>query len=464
MFSEKKYLPSFSAGIVDIDGDSRQFFTEYIAASKRIRDFDFTVGYGGNLFGDVFSKERPGYGEVKTRELDGLFGGIEWIIRDNISLLIEYDPTRKLLGSGKDRYINHHYNYGVRWNPFRWLTLGYSYQRGEEHNVQFVLTYPLGGRNAVETAGKPLLDIFPNQESAQETLREKQEQPSFVCLFEPLNIEIYGRNHLHSEYDIKRFAELSIGPAVSLIKNFREGLSAETYIKIPLYAATRVNDYTWGEYDAPLTERVVKTDTGDYIGHSGLLMETLNITKFLNIHNTNYLRLTGGYQGLNYAGLSAEYLKTFSDGRFALGQEIIWGKKRNPDSVFGLEGAPVLARSLNAYAFIPEMDTTIGASIGRFLSKEEGARLQITRDIKYGKIFLWFARLESDNYFGDRITHFDQGIGVVIPVNVLGTVDHTGKKVSPLISPGRREPGSHIYRYGLYDYIREFTPAYIFNN
>ena len=466
ILGEKNYLPSLSVGVIDIDGDSRQFFTEYMAASKKIRDFDFTVGYGGRLFGDVFSKERPGYGPVKTRELDGLFGGIEWNIRDNISLLIEYDPTRKLLGSGKDRDINHHYNYGLRWNPFQWLTLGYSYQRGEEHNVQFALTYPLGGRNSTAAERKPLLDIFPDQTPVYDDTANKEQAhlPSFMFLFEPLNIEFYGRNHLYSDYDIQRFAESGDGPAVSLIKNFGAGFSAETHVKFPLYAATRVNDYTWGEYDPPLTESIVKTDIIDYMGRTGLIMETLNATKFLNIRNNQYLRVMGGYRGLDHAGVSAEYLRTFSDGRFALGQEIIWGKKRNPDLVFGLTGTPVLARSLNAYFFMPEVDTTVATNIGRFLTKEEGVRFQITRDIKYGKVFLWFARMESDNYFGNRVTHFNQGIGILVPVNVFGTFDHRGRKVSPPVSPGRREPGSHVYKYGLYDYIRDISPVCLFND
>ncbi len=587
LINEKPYFPSLSVGVMDPEGDSRQFFTEYVVASKRVGDFDFTLGYGGNLFGDTFSDKGPRFppGKITARELNGLFAGMEWKVKNNISLLIEYDPTKKTFGWRKD--IDHHFNYGLRWNPFRWLTLGYSYQRGTEHNVQFAITYPLGRRSCSEKTsfsfhpspnnipmkdllvekpltkllsdirsalteegfkdadvnlsadmkqlyvefenrlfpshiqavgrilqtiisrvpagiekitvvtninGIPMLQIsltpndyiaFLNGEITCEEMQQKidvtgktaekvvwQEtgyedkklrHRSFTCGFEPMSVEFYGRNHLQSMYNIKRFAESSTGPAVSLTQNFGQGLSTEAYVKFPLYAPELINDWTghrWKPDTPPLTKKAAKNDTVNYVGKSGLSVETLTLNKMFKIKDSNYLLLKGGYSGLKYAELSAEYLKTFSGGRFAVGRELSWGKNRHPDLLFGLDGSPVLAGSLNGYMFLPDTDTIVRAGVGTTLSGENEACLQITRNIRYGKVFLWFSRMESDNYSGDRTTHFDKGIGIVAPINLFGTFDCKGKKTYQF-SPGRREPGNHVYKYSLYDYILEFTPAYV---
>lgn len=143
ILKERGNLPAIAVGVSDFEG-SQDNFAEYIALSKMFGDFDVTVGFGGDLFGLKSSG-------VEKRYLDGFFAGIEWHMRDDLSLMVEYDPTKKAAFHQDDDDFDN-LNLGIRWKPHDWLEFGYAYQRGDHgmhvalsgnFNIEDVLPYRL---------------------------------------------------------------------------------------------------------------------------------------------------------------------------------------------------------------------------------------------------------------------------------------------------------------------------------
>jgi hypothetical protein len=281
------------------------------------------------------------------------------------------------------------------------------------------------------------------------TFRERH--PSFTFAFEPLKLDTFLN-------DPSGFFRFRAGPAVSLKQDLSPGLSIETYVKFPLYSNVKTNQ-------PPISDSPVRSDIHEYLSDTGVSVETLFANRFLKLGADRYLKLGGGYLELQYAGVTAEYLRTFKQGRFALGREITWAKKRDPDSVFGLRNdSPAFTYFYNLYAYVPELDTTFSVKAGKFLGGDKGVRLQATRDVGGGKVFLWYAKTDTSGFTGENRNYSDKGVGFAIPVRVFENTDRAGHYTTS-VSPWSRDTGQPVNQpYGLFDFVREFTPAYIFRH
>jgi hypothetical protein len=72
LIPESKWLPAVAFGYNDFFG-TQQFDAQYVAVSRQIFPFDFTLGYG-------------------TKRLKGLFGGIEVALHPRLQFMAEYNP------------------------------------------------------------------------------------------------------------------------------------------------------------------------------------------------------------------------------------------------------------------------------------------------------------------------------------------------------------------------------------
>ena len=564
LFRENAYLPSVAFGVNDFHG-TQLFFNEYVSASKRFGDLDLTLGYGGNILGSVFNKK-----DIERRELDGLFGGIEWNFRDNLSFVLEYDPTDELvLGKGR---ISSHYNCGFRWHPREWISCGYSYQRGDSHSFYAALTYPFGApvvpqrpdppfygpvdwtplpeqlvsqtlsgklleiQNLLlgegltdvhvtlssdmktlymefenrkylfhgKAAGRALrlaaaqtppeiktlcvvikqLDIpmvelsvsrsdyidYLNQKLTESQVNslikvsnrmseksiwwnekyagEAASKPIFNYYFEPVKLESYWN-------DPSGFFKFRVGPAVTIVRDVNSGLSLIGSFKAPLYSNVSTRNQ-------PSTNNPVRSDIVKYLDDTGLVVDHLIANQYLKLSENNYLRLSAGYLELQYAGIGLEFLRTFREGRFALGNEITWAVKREPDSVFGLKGDSAVTKFLNFYMYSPGLETTFSAKMGEFLAGDKGVRLDVSRDVRGGKVFLWYTKTDTSGFTGPNRNYSDKGVGFSLPVRALWSSDARGY-YSTALSPWSRDVGQPVRQLSLYSFFREYTPVYIRN-
>jgi hypothetical protein len=552
LFSEKEYIPSLCFGVQDFHG-TQLFFNEYVAASKKVGNLDITIGYGGNFFGSLFREDN-----TRLRELKGIFGGMKWQINQNLSFLVEYDPTERTVF--REEKINSNMNLGISWTPVEYLNLGYSFQRGREHGVFLSLSYPFGmpftrhkekepfygpvnrtsltNLSVKETAeriskikeylaseGFTNIEVYltdnekeliveleniqyvsnvkalgrglriisaqsPSDIEKVHIILKNQQIPMIKLSFNPSDFIDFLNGSISTEklleksmittdvsvrknegfvsrfsYQVKPFEvetylndpsgffKTRIGPTVLLTTLLGPGFSGESYIRFPFFSNVETNL-------PPITNQPIRSDIVDYLEHTGIVVDDLFANKFFRLGENSFGRISAGYLELQFGGVSGEYLKLFNDGRFGLGAEITWAKKRTANSMY-FEEFSAITPFLNTYTYNPELNTVFHTSTGRFLSGDWGTKFQITRHIRGGSVFLWYTRTDTDEFTGPNKNYNDKGIGFVLPVRIFKGDDCQGY-YGYAMSPWSRDVGQKVGQvYSLYDFIFEFTPAYI---
>lgn len=161
---EDKYMPAIALGIMDPHG-TRLYSSQYIALSKQIYPFDFTIGFGNGRFG---KKPLPSQGEgikiemisspVEWLDDSQTFWGLQFAPSERYALMFEYSPIRyhkQTNDPAQSKYFQEPvasgYNFGLRWKPVKWAEIDLSYQRGDEVGVNFSMPFELG---------KPLIPIY----------------------------------------------------------------------------------------------------------------------------------------------------------------------------------------------------------------------------------------------------------------------------------------------------------------
>jgi hypothetical protein len=154
---EGKWWPAVAIGIMDPHG-TRIYPGQYVAASKQIYPFDFTVGFGNGRFG---KRALPSQGEGVAAEMfsdngswrrDGqFFWGVQFALSDEVLLMAEYNPIRyeaQIQDPAQAKYFTEpvpsKYNFGIRWRPWSWLEADLSWQRGDQIGANLSAAFDLG--------------------------------------------------------------------------------------------------------------------------------------------------------------------------------------------------------------------------------------------------------------------------------------------------------------------------------
>ena len=143
IFAESRRFPAVAVGIQDLLG-TRVFPAEYLVLSRQVYPFDFTLGIGHNrLAGDL---------TLPFLDRFGLFGGVDWAVRDWLHVMAEYNPIeyekdRRPAGRAVPEGADWPVNLGVRAEVLPGLDLGVSWQRGDtlgfSVNLHAVLGKPI---------------------------------------------------------------------------------------------------------------------------------------------------------------------------------------------------------------------------------------------------------------------------------------------------------------------------------
>jgi hypothetical protein len=160
LLEEKNLVPALAVGFQDMLGAGK-YSAEYIVASKRYHDFDFTLGLGWGVlssrggFYNMFRVFGNGFGQRDTDTDDGgipagsyfagkdmsVFAGVEYQTPvEGLSLKMEYSSldTDRIPGfSGlKDKSP---FNFGLNYKPASWIDLGLGYDYGDRVTFRLVL-------------------------------------------------------------------------------------------------------------------------------------------------------------------------------------------------------------------------------------------------------------------------------------------------------------------------------------
>ena len=191
LLPESRDFPAIALGLQDFIGTA-QFAGEYIVASKRYYDFDFSVGLGWGRLGtrghfknpliylsDSFEDrdrrdrgDRGGtvnFGQFFAGEDVALFGGVEWLTPvHGLRLKVEYDPNDyQSEPLNNDLDVDFPLNFGVVYKPWNWLDMSVGLERGNTFMVRGALTPDLHTAAPVLRTDSPPIPVTPRTPAAE---------------------------------------------------------------------------------------------------------------------------------------------------------------------------------------------------------------------------------------------------------------------------------------------------------
>ena len=276
---------------------------------------------------------------------------------------------------------------------------------------------------------------------------EEEELLGFTYGFKPIGVETYLN-------DPSGFFKARIGPTIRLRKELSKGLTVQSKVRFPVYSNVKT---TMG----PISEEPIRSDIVDYLENTGVVIQNALLNYYFRFGDTSFGRMSAGYLELQFAGASLEYLRVFGSGRFGLGKEFTWAKKRSADSLLNLEDFETVSPRLKGYLFIPELDSTFQVQFGKFLAGDRGARFELTRYIRGASVSLWYSETDTRNFTGPNRNYSDKGVAITIPWNVFSEYERRGS-FGHALPEWSRDVGQVVREpYSLYSFIREFLPVQI---
>ena len=195
LLNESYYFPQIAIGWNDLAGTGR-FAAEYIAATKQIYDLDFTVGLAWGALGQDKNISNPFIDldeDFRRRDLDtgeggsfnykswfsgeevSIYSGIEYYLwRYGIVLKLEYDTSNPDIGfSGPKLEVDSRFNIGLTRPINENLSLGLSFERGNEFRFSFDIKGDYGRRPLVKKNDPPKNVIRLNTEQQKSITKNK---------------------------------------------------------------------------------------------------------------------------------------------------------------------------------------------------------------------------------------------------------------------------------------------------
>jgi hypothetical protein len=208
-----------------------------------------------------------------------------------------------------------------------------------------------------------------------------------------------------------------------------------------------------GSYAIPLNSDVettadtpsdaVRSDAWKYLGTRPTVNRLL-FDQIFKLAPPTYARISAGYLERMYVGAGGEVLTYLDEGRWALGLEGDWVRKRQPDDAWDLTDQQNHTLLGNLYYRYLPLDVTLKAQAGRFLAGDRGARLEFRRRFDTGaEIGFWYSLTDTQDFSDVNRDYNDQGIFLNLPFATF--TDHPTRKMLHFrISPWTRDVGATI--------------------
>jgi hypothetical protein len=245
----------------------------------------------------------------------------------------------------------------------------------------------------------------------------------------------------HSRLVLKPYATLNLWPGGALHGSYA----------FPLYSDIESTN-------APQAG-AVRSDAWRYL-NSRSAVDRLLFDQMMKIGPQTYARVTAGYLERMYAGAGGEVLTYLDEGRWAMGLESDWVRKRRPDDAWDLMDQQNHTLLGNLYYRYLPLDVTLKAQAGRFLAGDLGTRLEFRRRFDTGaEIGFWYSLTDTSDFTGFNRDYNDQGIFLNLPFATF--TDHPTRKMLHFrISPWTRDVGATIDHWQeIHDNTADLTPG-----
>lgn len=311
------------------------------------------------------------------------------------------------------------------------------------------------GQPMVETSvpRKVFRDVA-NQERPLEDLRRSTEQNVPLPQQEEL---LYAQQPDPFSYNVGLGYNQSIGgPDNFLLYQFTADLDSEYRFTPSLWAngllsVNLINNYDDFKYDAPSGLPRVRTDIRQYMTTSNVTLPTFQLNKTARLDQDLYGMVYGGYLESMYAGAGGELLYRPMNQDWALGANLDLVRQRDFDQHLGLRDYQTATGFVTLYWQTGFEDILATASAGRYLARDWGGTLDLSRQFRNGVRFGAWVTLTtaSKDEYGEG--SFDKGMYVSIPFDELMS-SSTMRRANLSWDPLTRDGGARLnHYYSLYD-------------
>ena len=159
----------------------------------------------------------------------------------------------------------------------------------------------------------------------------------------------------------------------------------------------------------------VRSDVGLYAAEGTTSIRRLSFEYIKNPANNLYTRITAGHLEAMYSGVSAEILYSQYGGSLSFGLDINLVKQRGYRQLFNMRDYETVSGHATLYYVNKKYDITSKVSFGRYLAKDWGTTIDVSRQfgngIRIGAMATFTDMSESN--FGRG--NFDKGVYMTVP-------------------------------------------------
>ena len=164
-------------------------------------------------------------------------------------------------------------------------------------------------------------------------------------------------------------------------------------------------------------------------------------------------KLSAGYLEWMYGGFGGEVLYIPDNKRWALGIETYWVKQREFNQGFSFKDYETVTGFLTYYRDIPYYNMRTKLSLGKFLGKDIGAHIDISRRFKTGARVGAIAALTNCDSKCVGEGSFNKWIYFELPMDLFYTQSSTRSKTGYAWSPLTKDAGTKVESGGLYNLV-----------
>lgn len=203
------------------------------------------------------------------------------------------------------------------------------------------------------------------------------------------------------------------------------------------------------DYVAPTQLPRVRSDVVRYLHETDLGVYNLQYTRTARLSDNVFGMVYGGLLEQMYGGAGGEVLYRPFDSNVAFGADVNWVKKRDYDTQFGFRDYSAVEGHATAYVNTGIDNVLARISVGRYLAKDYGATIDLSKTFDSGVTLGAYAVFTSaGNKYGEG--SFNKGIYLSMPLDVFFTKS-SRRHVTARYTPLTRDGGASLdRRYSLY--------------
>ena len=227
---------------------------------------------------------------------------------------------------------------------------------------------------------------------------------------------------IHTEYAIKKGLYLSADFGVDIVNNFDE--------------------YTFHIPDGKLFH--VRQDRRRFLTEGETGLRRMALDYLVDLHPNIKAKFSAGYLEWMFGGLGGEVLYIPDDRRWALGLDAYWVKQRDFDQKLGFQDYTTVTGFLSYYQDLPFYNLRLKLSSGKFLAKDVGTMIEISRRFKTGARVGAFAALTDCDAACVGEGSFHKGVYFELPMDLFYAQSSTRNEAGYMWAPLTKDAGARI--------------------